>query len=557
MDRTYYNCRNLTGSPVCGPKVTTMNRTYSCCFNITGNPVCGDNVTDMTNTYHNCYNITGSPVCGNNVTDMNRTYFDCRNLTGSPICGPNVTNMSYTYYGCYGLTGNPVCGPNVTNMYQTYVNCQKLTGSPVCGDNVTNMSYTYYNCFNLTGSPVCGNLVTSMNYTYANCYSLTGSPACGNSVVSMNHTYASCSNLTGYAVVGPNVTYIDYAYYNCTNLKTNAYFYSNKVNSTSYCFYGKTDKRLNIYVPNIGHNETHNTLSHCIANISLSYTYHMFGTGPLTWTNDIAANNCYYNTVKNTYIYPVSNVANAYRENELLIVRYTISNGSNIVPEFKPYLQGLSTIKPVYDYSQEIEIESIDSIISIMCGDMDLLKYTSYNYSDPINNYYQFSSNGMDGIKLEKIEDGKWDISGYGGSPGMYADIIVTYQAINHDYSIEDTVNSDNTITKAIYIEESKIDKMPTSISFKNETDLLTVDKLRIDNITDTSYMFNGCSNLTSVCALDWDTSKITKADYMFAGCSKLIKESFVRVENGNTKQFELPNVKSAICIFDGCINLK
>ena len=159
--------------------------------------------------------------------------------------------------------------------------------------------------------------------------------------------------------------------------------------------------------------------------------------------------------------------------------------------------------------------------------------------------------------KLEKIEDGKWDISGYGGYPGMYADIIVTYQAINHDYSIEDTVNSDNTITKAIYIEESKIDKMPTSISFKNETDLLTVDKLRIDNITDTSYMFNGCSNLTSVCALDWDTSKITKADYMFAGCSKLIKESFVRVENGNTKQFELPNVKSAICIFDGCINLK
>jgi len=51
----------------------------------------------MFNTYYNCFNLTGSPVCGDNVTNMSCAYHNCRNLTGAPVCGDNVTNMDHTY----------------------------------------------------------------------------------------------------------------------------------------------------------------------------------------------------------------------------------------------------------------------------------------------------------------------------------------------------------------------------------------------------------------------------------------------------------------------------
>ena len=77
-------------------------------------------VTSMSYAYYNCCNLTDSPVCGDNVTDMYYTYCNCCNLTGSPVCGVNVINMSSTYRDCYNLTGSPVCGNNVTDMSRTY-----------------------------------------------------------------------------------------------------------------------------------------------------------------------------------------------------------------------------------------------------------------------------------------------------------------------------------------------------------------------------------------------------------------------------------------------------
>jgi YHS domain-containing protein len=92
-----------------------MLYTYIYCENLTGSPVCGEKVTNMSNTYRNCANLTGSPVCGNNVTNMSYTYYGCANLTGSPVCGEKVTKMISTYQGCKNLTGNAYFySPNVS-----------------------------------------------------------------------------------------------------------------------------------------------------------------------------------------------------------------------------------------------------------------------------------------------------------------------------------------------------------------------------------------------------------------------------------------------------------
>ena len=373
MAHTYWNCSNLTGAPVCGPNVTSMINTYYKCRNLYGDMyVYSDNISNATNCFYGrnnsrqlnisvnfgtkshkcftkntitalrtswtnagdgsiyCWNDVANIVifnmqttnmynafiedttitkaaCGPNVTSMTSAYSGCINLTGSPVCGPSVINMSNAYEYCSNLTGSPVCGPSVINMSATYADCSNLTGSPVCGDKVTDMSNAYFGCSNLTGSPVCGDKVSFMYCTYFGCSTLTGSPACGNNVTDMDSAYEMCIDLTGSAICGPNVIYMNHTYSGCTNLGSNGYFYSNKVAHACECFYDRDiSKRLNLYVP-----ANSLTLNTCLSNSSSTS---LTGTS-ITWIND-TANNRYYNTAQNIYIYPVANVEKAYKDNE-------------------------------------------------------------------------------------------------------------------------------------------------------------------------------------------------------------------------------------------------
>lgn len=299
FSKAYSGCYNLTGSPVCSEKITNMSQAYYNCYNLTGSPVCGEKVKDMRFTYSNCENLTGKPICGNNVTDMYETYRGCHNLTGSPVCGDKVKDMSCTYFGCSNLTGSPVCGNNVTIMYDTYYACRNITGSPICGNNVTNMMGTYQACYNLTGSPVCGNNVTTMIHTYSNCHNLTGSPVCGDKVTTMISTYDNCYNLTGFPICGNNVSNMRETYSNCYNLASNGYFYSSRISNIQNCFYGKPNtKSLNLYLP---------ANSTSLTTALINNTSSMVGAN-ITWTDDMATNNRYYNAQYNIYIYPVSSV---------------------------------------------------------------------------------------------------------------------------------------------------------------------------------------------------------------------------------------------------------
>ena len=303
----FSNCYNLTGSPVCGPKVTDMSYVYYNCFNITGSPVCGNNVTDMYCTYENCKNLTGSPVCGDNVSSMCSTYHNCRNLTGSPVCGNNVVDIRWAYANCYNLTGSPVCGPNVTDMYSTYIGCKNLTGKPVCGPNVINMYNAYRDCVNLTGSPVCGDKVVNMSNTYYNCYNLTGEPVCGDKVTNMSNCYCNCTNIR-VGIIGPNVTNAAYAYCNCKQI-SNIYFFGNNVSNCGSCIGNFNNDRItNVYI----HNNT------SIINTITNRDYYSTAlTGSLfKFINDFDVNKRYYNDEFNIYVYVVDNVYSTYEENE-------------------------------------------------------------------------------------------------------------------------------------------------------------------------------------------------------------------------------------------------
>lgn len=280
----------------------------------TSNILIGSNVTNISYAYYNCRNLTESPICGSNVVDMSYAYRGCYNLTGNPVCGNNVTDMRFAYCYCDNVTGSPMCGEKVINMYYTYTNCHSLTGSPTCGNNVINMSGTYRNCRSLTGTAACGKNVTDMSFAYANCYYNLTTAACGENVINMAYAYSNCKNLTT-AACGANVINMTNAYPYCYHLRGNGYFYSNKVNSVRNCFiYKDNSKILNLYVPSTGYNSTHNTLATCLINNTYSLVGANITWSPIDYTSSYSAraittNKAYYNTSYNIYIIPVDDVS--------------------------------------------------------------------------------------------------------------------------------------------------------------------------------------------------------------------------------------------------------
>ena len=562
MAQAYYSCSNLKSSPFCGDKVTNMAQTYQSCHKLTGSPVCGPNVTDMSQTYAYCRNLTGEPVCGPNVTNMAQTYQSCHNLTGSPVCGPNVTNMSSTYQECYSLTGNAACGPNVTNMSkayfysyvpgkaacgnnvtnmsQAYAQCIKLAGPAACGPNVNNMYQAYYNCINLKGTPACGDKVFNMYQAYAYCSNLTGRPVIGNTVEIMTQAYYNCFNLTGAPICGKNIVAMSQAFANCYNLQGNMYLFSNFVEQADSVFKGRnTANRLNIYY-NVG-----------ASSYSITTTHHTLRNAPLTgktisWTDDRSANGCYYNAKENIYLYPMVNIKEIYKENELLVARYTMNSGANVVPEGT--IEDIREVKVTSEnYNPQFSLGTLGVDITSMkeittsVGDF----YYIDDYTDEFGYVqYRYGASDKDRVYLSVDSDTKnVFIDNMITSDSGPLEEVTLYIPGQVDFATmttaEDTTNNNGTITRSVYLDESQAGKHPSSISFNGETNLLTIDKLKVDNIKDATSMFEGCTNLTHVNTSDWDTSKITKADYMFAGCSKLTKESFEGSSYGYDLKYE------------------
>jgi len=232
-----------------------------------------DNVYSMTNTFLNCINLK-TTICGNNVTKMTGTYYSCKNLT-TALCGNNVTDMNGTYFGCLNIT-TPVCGDNVVNMGTIYHTYQYPN--------------SYHFIYNRGTYEYCTNLTTAV---------------CGDKVTDMKWTYVGCENLAT-AVCGPSVVNAYSTYWNATNIRGNAYFYSPNITNAVGLFGGNrnTANRLNVYIPT---NST--TLNHFQKSDTTSIVEAI-----ITWSNN-TANNCFYNTQYNIYIYPVENIAAAKEAN--------------------------------------------------------------------------------------------------------------------------------------------------------------------------------------------------------------------------------------------------
>ena len=279
MFRTFFNCFNIIGSPVCGNKVTNFAEAYARCYNLTGNPACGANVVNMSQTYYECHNLNGPAVCSPTVTNMCYGYYNCYNIS-SAVFGKGLAsyyNVNYAYQFCnnirsvyvdmpnayrIGYTGytysafyntnlskvtNITFGPNCTIAYQTFLQSATLTNTVniIIGNNVINMIGTFDTCTQMKGHPACGPNVVNMWQAYSQCENLTGSPVTSQKVIDLGYAYHNCKNITGSAVCPATVINLQFAYANCYNINAavfgrgipnsqminNAYAYCNNIKS--------------------------------------------------------------------------------------------------------------------------------------------------------------------------------------------------------------------------------------------------------------------------------------------------------------------------------------
>lgn len=109
--------------------------------------------------------------------------------------------------------------------------------------------------------------------------------------------------------------------------------------------------------------------------------------------------------------------------------------------------------------------------------------------------------------------------------------------------------------------------------NLKTITGLSNID---VSNVTDMSYMFEGCGQLISVDALGWNTSKVTNFSRMFYDCRSLEDvehisdwdtgkaESFSymfgnceSLQNLNISTWDVRNVRNAMGMFSNCSELR
>ena len=95
----------------------------------------------------------------------------------------------------------------------------------------------------------------------------------------------------------------------------------------------------------------------------------------------------------------------------------------------------------------------------------------------------------------------------------------------------------------------------PTSLNsfFSSLTYLKTItglEYLNTEKVTDMSYMFLGCSKLTSVDVTKFNTANVTNMSFMFSGCSTL---TTIYVND----KFVIDKVTDGSYMFENCTNLK
>ena len=156
-------------------------------------------------------------------------------------------------------------------------------------------------------------------------------------------------------------------------------------------------------------------------------------------------------------------------------------------------------------------------------------------------NYLKNNGKHIDIIKHKDNTVWKRHKKEFGENPGVILEYTASdtttlpYELLHGSSNYTTSITGDGPYTYTISTDD--IEDLPTKISFKNCTNLLTVDYIcDTSQISDMSRMFKDCTNLTSIEFDGFDVSNVTTMDSMFWGCSSLEDVDFFSFKNRTTK---------------------
>ena len=122
-----------------------------------------------------------------------------------------------------------------------------------------------------------------------------------------------------------------------------------------------------------------------------------------------------------------------------------------------------------------------------------------------------------------------------------------------NDYNNSGWYDNRTTITKVVFDHSMAECTTIMSTAFwfydcSNLTEIVEIENLRTNNVTEMQFMFYGCSGLTSLDVSNFDTGKVEHMGYMFYNCCGLTSL--------DVSHFDTKNVRETTSMFAGCYGL-
>lgn len=446
------------------------------------------------------------------MTRMDYLFYNCSALETVKMARwdtSNVVDMNHMFYGCESLMDLDVSEfstSNVEDMSSMFSGCSNLIKLDVTNFDtrkVTDMSSMFYNCNNLKALDVSDfytSKVTDMRNMFQNCSRLTELDVSNfdtSNVTNMSSMFRSCLRLTNLNLEHLDTSNVEYMYamfQNCQSLTKIdlRHFETNSLLNTSYMF----DGCINLVEVNLSNWNTSNTTN----------MYGMFQNCENITRIDLSG----FDTSKVSDMRSMFKGCKNLKVLDLRNFKFDTIDDVGDSSRVKDFFTGCENL-------QELRLDNCDSTVPWL-----LLYYADagQNPTNPVN----FPTGDLfdsEGNKIPRIIYCKTSSAIYPCPDGW-------------QYVFVDAIEPGGVYQQGQYT---------------NRTDLTEVDVIVNSTHTDLSYMFSGCTELTTINGMNtWDTSNVTAMNSMFNRCESLMD---LDVSNLNTSKVENMNF-----MFSGCDNI-
>ena len=581
-------------------KVTDMGNMFYGCSALTSLDLTNFNtakVTDMGNMFYGCSALTSLDLTNFNTANVEFMYYmfeGCSALKSLDLTNFNtakVTDMSFMFNGCSALTSLDLTKFNtakVVNMGNMFYGCSALTSLDLTNfntANVTDMSFMFHGCSALTSLDLT-------NFNTAN-------------VTYMDNMFNGCSALTSLDLTNFNtakVTHMNNMFEGCSALTTiyaSDKFVTDNVSNGSDMFTGC--KSLKGY--------SDSKTGHTFANCGMDGYFTPGGCGYAEFDLSSKTLTFRYKGVKPEGAYALNEGASEpgwlTHKNEIKEVVFNASF-ANARPTSCYYW--FSSCKNLTDIEgiENLNTENVTNMNSMFdrCSALTLLDLTNFNTAKVSDMSYMFmgcsalttifvsdkfvtnlvtSSDNMFHMCINLIGAIEYDGSksdhtyanyetGYFTPEGgfhAYAEFnegtgTLTFRrgvskpegayALNEGDNDPEWYEKQNRIQDVVF-DASFANARPTSCKkwfsdCSNLTDIVGIEYLNTEDVTDMSYMFYNCQNLNSLDLTSFNTAKVGNMSNMFYNCSALttiyVSDEFVTEQVGDGSN-----------MFSYCTNLK